>query len=69
MTHPLVGQSYIFEDGSKIEVIEVKRVDPAFGSERVFYLIQTGAGIPRKLVMSMDEFMSNYSHLFKDVRK
>lgn len=69
MNHPLVGQSYVFEDGNKIEVIEVKQVDPAFGSIRVFYMITTGAGIPRKLVMPMEEFMGNYRHLFKDVEK
>lgn len=69
MNHPLVGQSYTFEDGNKIEIIEVKQVDPAFGSLRVFYMISTGPGIPRKLVMSMDEFMSNYSHLFKGEEK
>jgi len=67
MMHPLVGQSYTFEDGNKIEVIEVKEADEGLGGTRVFYLTYTGPGIPRKLVMPLTEFLGHYSHLFKDV--
>lgn len=69
MTHPLVGQSYTFEDGQKIEIKEVKEADESLGGPRVFYYIYTGPGIPRKLVMPLTEFLGHYSHLFKGVDK
>ena len=65
MTHELVGKKYIFEDGNSIEVIQVKDTDPDSGGKRVTYLIRNGPGIPQKLVLPIDEFMSYYSQLFK----
>ena len=67
MTHPLVGRSYNFDDGQRIEVIEVKDADETLGGRRVFYYIYTGPGIPRKLVMPIEQFMDHYRHLFEDV--
>lgn len=57
----LNGLNYTFEDGDRIEVIQVKRRDTG---PYVTFHIQQGPGIPRKLVMSVDEFVSTYGHLF-----
>ena len=59
----LVGKSYFFEDGSKIEIIQIKdREDGPW----LTYLISTGNSLPRKLVMRKNEFMHHYEHLFPD---
>lgn len=65
MNHALVGRYYAFEDGNRIEVIQVK--DRGEEILMVTYTISYGGGIPRKLVMNMDEFMGNYRHLFPDI--
>lgn len=62
----LVGKSYQFEDGNKIEVTQVKRTDPERGDYYVTYNIMTGPGIPRRLVMPIHEFLSHFGHLFKN---
>ena len=67
MNHPLVGKYYAFPDGNRIEVIQVK--DRGEEVLLVTYLISYGAGIPRKLVMTMNEFMGNYRHLFPDIEE
>ena len=46
----LVGQSYIFEDGNKIEVIQVKKTDEDRGDYLVTYHVSRGPNIPQKLV-------------------
>jgi hypothetical protein len=62
--HELVGKSYVFPDGNSISVFQVKERD---GLELfVTYHIQNGPGIPRKHVLSMNEFMDYYGHLFQD---
>lgn len=58
----LVGKSFKFEDGDMIDVIQVKRRDTG---PVVTYHVHQGPGIPRKLVMSVEEFMDTYGHLFK----
>jgi hypothetical protein len=67
MNHDLIGKYYAFEDGNRIEVIQVK--DRGEDILMVTYLISYGGGIPRKLVMTMDEFMGNYRHLFPEVEQ
>jgi len=58
----LVGKKYIFEDGNSLEIIQIKsRSDD---QHLVSYLIQQGPGIPRKLVMEFNEFISTYGYLF-----
>jgi hypothetical protein len=57
----LVGKSYIFEDGGRIEVIQVK---PREDGLWVHYVISMNSSLPRKLIMKHNEFMSNYKHLF-----
>lgn len=59
----LVGKSYTFEDGGKIEVIQTKQRDDGLW---VHYRISMNDSLPRKLVMKHDEFMNHYKHLFKD---
>ena len=58
----LVGKRHIFPDGDYISVMQIKLRD---GNEFwVTYMIQQGPGIPRKLVMPLEEFKSTYGHLF-----
>lgn len=58
----LVGKSYTFEDGNSIKVFQIKVRD---GNEKyVTYHISTGPGIPRKLVLPLEEFNNYYGHLF-----
>ena len=60
----LVGQFYVFEDGNKIEVIQVKKTDEDRGDYLVTYHVSRGPNIPQKLVLPVKEFLSYYSHLF-----
>lgn len=62
----LVGQYYVFEDGDKIEVIQMKTRVPTDPDETlVTFHITQGNSIPRKLVMKLPEFLDAYGHLFK----
>lgn len=58
----LVGESYTFEDGDKIEVLQLK--ERSEDEILVHFLIYQGPGIPRKLVMHSREFLETYGHLF-----
>jgi hypothetical protein len=58
----LVGKKFTFEDGDSLEIIQIKwRGDEDY---LVSYLVQQGPGIPRKLVMSLPEFIATYGYLF-----
>lgn len=58
----IVGQRYVFADGDWLEVQHIKwRGDEDF---MVAYLIQQGPGIPRKLILPLQEFLGTYGHLF-----
>jgi len=57
----LVGKSYVFPDGSKIEVAQIKQREDG---PWVHYYISINASLPRKLVMKHSEFMDQYKHLF-----
>jgi hypothetical protein len=57
----LLGKSYTFEDGDRIEIIQVKRRDQG---PWITYHVHQGPGIPRKLLMTADEFDVTYGHLF-----
>lgn len=57
----LLGKSYTFEDGDRIEVVQVKRRDTG---PWITYHIYQGPGIPRKLLMTAAEFDVTYGHLF-----
>jgi hypothetical protein len=58
----LVGQKYAFEDGDTLEVLQIKSRDE--DTHLVTYMVQQGPGIPRKLVMRIEEFINTYGHLF-----
>lgn len=58
----IVGKFYIFEDGDRIEVIQVKSRSP--DDHLVTVHITQGPGIPRKLVFPVAEFVDTYGHLF-----
>jgi hypothetical protein len=60
----LIGKSYVFEDGNKIEIIQVKKTDEDRGDYLVTYHVTRGPSIPQKLVLPVVEFLSYYSHLF-----
>ena len=60
----LTGKSYIFEDGNKIEIIQVKKTDENRGDYLVTYHVTHGPSIPQKLVLPVAEFLGYYSHLF-----
>jgi hypothetical protein len=62
--YDLIKQSYVFEDGNKIEVIQVKKTDEDRGEYLVTYHVTHGHSIPQKLVLPVKEFLSYYSHLF-----
>jgi len=57
----LLGKIYTFEDGDRIEVVQIKRRDTG---PWITYHIYQGPGIPRKLLMTADEFDITYGHLF-----
>jgi hypothetical protein len=62
----LVGKYFIFEDGNKIEVIQIKQRDSEMDGlvPWVTYHITQGRGLPQKHVIIMKEFISLYGHLF-----
>jgi len=57
----MVGKKYVFEDGDSIEIVQIKRRETG---PWVTYHVQQGPGIPRKLLMMLDEFHITYGHLF-----
>lgn len=61
LAYSLVGQSYVFDDGDKIEVIQTKRRED--GLWITYHTTQSG-GIPRKLLLPLNQFLADYGHLF-----
>jgi hypothetical protein len=61
----LIGKYYVFEDGNKIEIIQVKKTDEDRGDYLVTYHVTHGPSIPQKLVLPVAEFLNYYSHLFE----
>jgi hypothetical protein len=59
----IVGIKHQFEDGDSIEVMQVKSRNEEL--HLVTYHIQQGPGIPRKLIMELNEFIDTYGHLFE----
>lgn len=57
----LLGKSHTFEDGDRIEVVQVKRRDTG---PWITYHVYQGPGIPRKMLMEAEEFSQTYGHLF-----
>ena len=62
----LVGRSFTFDDGSKIEVIQIKtREEHNSNIEAVTYVISQGTNLPRKLMMEKKLFIDHFGHLFR----
>jgi hypothetical protein len=61
MFNDLVGNSYTFEDGHSIKIIQLNHRDSGLW---ITYEIQSGPGIPQKLMMIEGEFYNNFGHLF-----
>lgn len=62
MRDDLVGKKYTFDDNDSLEIIQIKwRGDEDY---LVTYHVQQGPGIPRKLVMPLNEFLGTYGYLF-----
>ena len=57
----LLGLHHTFEDGDSIEVTQVRRRDTG---PWVTFNVRQGPGIPRRLLMGIDEFLGTYGHLF-----
>jgi hypothetical protein len=62
----LIGKSYVFDDGNKIEITQVKKTDEDRGDYLVTYHVTRGPSIPQKLVLPVAEFLNYYSHLFDE---
>lgn len=60
--YKLVGRFYQFDDGDKIEVIQVKERNQ--DEQLITIHLTQGPGIPRKLVLSPVQFIDMYGHLF-----
>ena len=58
----LVGRNYVFEDGDRIEIIQVKSRNDE--EHLITVHVTQGPGIPRKLVFTVPEFTEHYGHLF-----
>jgi hypothetical protein len=65
MTHPLVGRSHTFEDGNRMEIIQVREQDELRGGASVTYLAYQGPGIPQKLILNLEQFIDIYGQLFE----
>lgn len=62
MRQDLVGQKFVFADGDSLEIIQIKTRDE--DTHLVTYHVQQGPGIPRKLVMELNQFIGTYGYLF-----
>ena len=57
----LVGKTHTFDDGHSIKILQVRSRDNGVW---VTYEIQSGPGIPQRLIMIEREFYNNFGHLF-----
>lgn len=63
----LLGKKYKFEDGNYIEVIQIKSGEfQGENTQIVTYNIGGPRNLPRKLVMDINQFISNFGHLFEN---
>jgi hypothetical protein len=61
----LVGKSYTFDDGNKIKVVQIKvREVDNITQPFVMFEISHTRSLPRRLVMTMPQFIDAYGHLF-----
>ena len=61
------GDYFRFEDGGYIEVIQINNAEhQGENTQIVTYNIGGPKNLPRKLVMEINQFISNFGHLFAD---
>jgi hypothetical protein len=61
------GDKFTFEDGNYIEVIQIKNGEfEGENTQIVTYNISGPRSLPRKLVMEINVFISNFGHLFTE---
>jgi hypothetical protein len=61
----LIGKSYTFEDGNIIEIVQIKhREIDGSSTPCVTYQIHQGNNLPRKLILSLNDFLGSFGHLF-----
>ena len=65
MIEDLVGKSHTFEDGNRMEIVQVREQDELRGGASVTYLAYQGPGIPQKLILNLEQFMDIYGQLFQ----
>ena len=62
-----VGDSFKFDDGSSIHIIQIKNAEyQGENTQMVTYTTSGPMDLPRKLVMEINFFISNFGHLFTD---
>ena len=67
MNNDLAGKKHIFEDGSVIEVLQIKMRDNSEEAVPVVtYTVQQGRSLPRKLVLPLNQFIDTFGHLFEE---
>jgi hypothetical protein len=59
----LVGKFHEFEDGNRIEVIQIKTRD--YNIDWVTFVVTEPGALPRKGIMPIDEFLEQFGHLFE----
>jgi hypothetical protein len=65
MNDDLAGKKHVFEDGSVIEVLQIKMRDNSIETVPIVtYTVQQGRSLPRKLVLPLNEFINTFGHLF-----
>ena len=57
-----VGESFTFEDGNSITILQIKRRDEE--QYWVTYQVVTGPGVPARFVLEWNQFKDHYGHLF-----
>lgn len=62
MRPDLVGKKFTFDDGDSLEIMQIKSRD--LETHLVTYHVTQGSGLPRKLVMELQEFLGTYGYLF-----
>lgn len=65
MTHELVGKSYTFEDGVRLEITQIKYNDEELGGPRLTYMVHRPSCIPQRYVLTIPEFVDQFGHLFR----
>lgn len=61
----LVGKKHVFDDGNVIEIVQIKQREvDGQTTPCVTYQIYQGANLPRKLIITVNEFIGTFGHLF-----